>query len=157
MNHPRNPILTLLRRATPYAALLLATTGVYAQQSLSINLRGAGEVPAVNTTASGSGQITVTTDRSVSGTIKTSGMSSTMAHIHEGAIGKNGPPIVTLTKTGEDSYAVPAGTKLTDDQYASYMAGNLYINVHSAAFPGGEIRAQLVRMDTAATPARPGY
>jgi len=38
---------------------------------------------------------------------------------------------------------VPAGSKLTDAQYESYKAGNLYVNVHSAANKGGEIRAQI--------------
>ncbi len=38
---------------------------------------------------------------------------------------------------------MPEGSKLTDEQYAAYKAGNLYVNVHSAANKGGEIRAQL--------------
>jgi hypothetical protein len=35
---------------------------------------------------------------------------------------------------------VPLGTKLTDAQYESYKAGNLYFNIHSAANKAGEIR-----------------
>jgi hypothetical protein len=66
-----------------------------------------------------------------------------MAHIHLGAIGKSGPPVITLTKASEYVWSVPAGAKLTDEQYESYKAGNLYINVHSAAHKPGEIRAQL--------------
>jgi hypothetical protein len=38
---------------------------------------------------------------------------------------------------------VPAGSKLTDAQYASFKAGNLYVNVHSPDHKGGEIRTQL--------------
>jgi hypothetical protein len=67
-----------------------------------------------------------------------------MAHIHEAAMGKNGPIIVPLTKTDDNTWSVPPGAKLTDAQYASYMAGNLYVNVHSEANPGGEIRGQLL-------------
>ena len=50
--------------------------------------------------------------------------------------------IVPLPKNG-DTYAVPAGAKLTDAQFASFQAGNLYVNVHTAANPGGEIRGPL--------------
>jgi len=75
-------------------------------------------------------------------------MSSTVAHIHDAAVGQSGPAIITLSKITEDGFVVPADAKLTDAQYASYLAGNLYVNVHSAQYPNGEIRAQLRRTET---------
>jgi len=134
---------SLLGLGIPLALLLLASANLYAQQPMAISLSGDAEVPPVTTSAKGTVQITVQPDRTVSGDIKTSGMIPTMAHIHEAAAGKNGPAIVTLTQTADDSFAVPADAKLTDAQYGSYMNGNLYVNVHSAAYPNGEIRAQL--------------
>jgi hypothetical protein len=111
--------------------------------SESVRLTGANEVPAVTTTASGSGNVTIRDDRSVSAKITVSGMNATAAHIHEAAMGANGPVIVPFNKTADNTFEAPAGAKLTDAQYASYKAGKLYVNVHSAAHPGGEIRAQL--------------
>lgn len=105
-------------------------------------LTGAHEVPAVTTAASGTGTITVAPDRSVSGSVTATGMSPTMAHIHQGAPGVNGPVIIPLTQSG-NVFTVPAGARLTDAQYDAFKAGNLYVNIHSAAHPGGEIRAQL--------------
>ena len=106
-------------------------------------LSGDQEVPAVTTTANGTGGIVVKADKSVTGSIKTTGMTGTMAHVHLAEPGKNGPPIITLTKTADDTWSIPAGTTLADEQYKSYKDGNLYVNVHSAAHPGGEIRTQL--------------
>ncbi len=108
-----------------------------------VSLTGGSEVPAVQTGATGSGTVTIKDDRSVSAKITTSGMTPTAAHIHEAAAGQNGPVIVPFTKTGDNTFEAPAGAKLTDAQYASYKAGKLYVNVHSAQHPGGEIRAQL--------------
>ena len=125
------------------AALLAAVWAAAGATDVPANLTGAQEVPANNSTATGTGKISVAADKSVSGTIKTTGMSGTMAHIHEAAAGKNGPPIITLEKSGDDSWSVPAGAKLTDEQYSSFKAGNLYVNVHSADHKGGEIRTQL--------------
>ena len=113
------------------------------QQSNKLSLTGAQEVPPVTTSASGSGTITVGADKSVSGSVTTSGIAATAAHIHEGAMGANGPVIVPLAKTSDNVWSVAAGAKLTDAQYDSYKAGKLYVNVHSAANKGGEIRAQL--------------
>ena len=117
------------------------TTGMMATQQ--VTLSGANEVPPVTTTATGSATVTIKEDRSVSAAVTVSGMTATASHIHEGAAGANGPVIVPFTKKGEDSFVAADGAKLTEAQYASFKAGNLYVNVHSAKNPGGEVRAQL--------------
>jgi hypothetical protein len=111
--------------------------------SETITLLGANEVPPVTTTASGSGTVTIKSDGSVAAHIMVSGMTATAAHIHEAAAGTNGPVIVPFTKTADNVFDAPAGSKLTDAQMASLKAGKLYVNVHSAKNPGGEVRAQL--------------
>ena len=110
----------------------------------NVKLSGAEEVPPVKTSASGSGTITVKDDKTVSGSVKTEGVAGTMAHIHMGKAGANGPVIITLTKSADgNTWSVPSGAKLTDAQYDAYKAGGLYVNVHSAANKGGEVRGQL--------------
>ena len=109
---------------------------------MKIKLSGANEVPPVTTSASGEGTISVADDGSVSGSVMTKGVQATAAHIHMGAAGKNGPVIVPFTKEG-DTFKAPAGAKLDADQMKAFKAGDLYFNVHSAANPGGELRAQL--------------
>ena len=108
-----------------------------------LTLTGAQEVPPVNTTATANAVVMIAPDKSVSGAITTTGIDATAAHIHEGAAGANGPVIVPMVKDGENKFVFPAGAKVTDAQYDAYKAGKLYINVHSAANPGGELRAQL--------------
>ncbi len=83
-------------------------------------------------------------DRSVRVTVSVAGMTPTASHIYEGAAGANGPVIVPFTKISDNVFVAPEGAQLTDAQYASYKAGNLYVNVHSAKYPGGEVRAQIV-------------
>lgn len=108
-----------------------------------VTLAGANEVPPNQSSASGSGTVTVHSDRTVSADISVQGMNATAAHIHEAAQGKNGKVIVPLTKVGDNHFATPAGARLTEEQYAAYKAGDLYVNVHSKDHPGGEVRAQL--------------
>ena len=130
------------RLAALIPVLAMSSAAVLAADS-KITLKGAEEVPAVTTTAAGTGTITIGADKKVSGSIKVTGIQATAAHIHVGAAGKNGPVAVALAKTADDVWSVPPDSKLSDEQYASYQAGELYVNVHSAANKGGEIRAQI--------------
>ncbi len=125
------------------AVLIAGCANMGMTDSIQVTLSGSQEVPPVTTAASGSGNITVSADKAVSGNVTTTGLVGVAAHIHDGAPGKNGPVIVPLAKSSDNGWSVPAGAKFTDAQYASYKAGNLYINVHTAAHKGGEIRGQL--------------
>lgn len=111
-------------------------------KAVPVTLSGTQEVPPLSVPGSGAGSFTIGGDGSVKGSVTTTGVQGTMAHIHIGARGQNGPVIVPLTKTG-DTYTAPAGAKLTDAQMQAFKAGNLYVNVHTDRNKGGEVRAQL--------------
>ncbi len=144
--------MTVSKKIAPMrwlSAAVLATTLAGCQSmggtapAGNVSLSGAAEVPAVTTMAVGTGNIRVGADRTVTGSVTTTGVNATMAHIHMAPKGSNGPVVVPLTKTAEGVWSVPDGIRLNDTQYAGYIAGNMYVNVHSAAHPGGEIRGQL--------------
>ncbi len=125
------------------ALALVATFSAMAAMSETLTLAGSHEVPAVTTSASGTANVTIGADHSVKATVTTTGMTPTASHIHMAAAGANGPVIVPFTKSGDNTFTAAPDAKLTEEQYAAYKAGHLYVNVHSAAHPGGEIRAQL--------------
>jgi len=110
--------------------------------AISVKLSGAEEVPPVSIPGSGSGSFRVAEDGTITGSVTTKDVQGTMAHIHRGAKGQNGPIIVPLDKNG-DTYTVPAGRKLTKEQLEDLKKGNLYVNVHTNANKGGEVRGQL--------------
>jgi hypothetical protein len=114
-----------------------------AGSSTGVTLTGDQEVPPVSTQATGVSNIEFLGDKVVMGNVKTSNLNGTAAHIHMGSKGQNGPAIVTLVKSGEDTWVVPGNTELSSAQLAALKSGDLYVNVHSAAHPDGEIRAQL--------------
>jgi hypothetical protein len=130
-------------------ATTMGTSETAAVKGIKVTLTGDQEVPPVKTSASGNGTIVISSDKSVSGSVTTSGIEGTVAHIHDSVPGqtmcgaKNGPVIIPLTKGPDNTWSVPAGAKLTDAQYDSYKAGNLYVNVHSTVNKGGEICTRL--------------
>ena len=110
------------------------------------NLDGAQEVPAVTTNAFGIGTFALSKHngklliRVVADA--TSGM-ITGAHLHMGAAGVSGPVVVDLTANISGNTVIASidpASILTD-----LMAGNIYINLHTAANPNGEIRGQLFK------------
>jgi hypothetical protein len=110
--------------------------------AIKVNLAPAEEVPPAKSDGKGTGTFRVAEDGTITGSVTTEGVKGTMAHIHQGAKGHNGPVIVPLTKNG-DTYSVPEGKKLSADQIKALKEGNLYVNVHSDRYKGGEVRAQL--------------
>lgn len=114
------------------------------------SLQGGAENPAVVTTAKGRGAVIVNpATREITGGISFSGLTPNVGahHIHQAPSGNalaNGPVIIGLILGPDGKTAtVPAGTVLTAAQYAAFVAGELYMNVHTAGNPGGEIRGQL--------------
>ena len=133
----------ILRNVAAGTLIMLAALAVSHAKGVAVKLTGDQEVPPTSSSATGTGTLSIKKDMTVTGTIKTSGIAGTVAHIHLAGPGKNGPPIITLVKNGENGWSVPENSKLTEDQYKSFKNGDLYVNVHSDAHPGGEIRAQL--------------
>ena len=137
---------SVLRRSGILLVVVMVTaTGAVAASAADIKakLSGAQEVPPVQTTASGTAHFVVSDDMSISGSVKTEGIKAIAAHIHEGAAGTNGGVAVPLNQKGDNEWTVPKDAKLTPTQMEALKAGNLYVNVHSDAHKGGEIRGQL--------------
>ena len=125
------------------SGLIAGCASMFGSSEANVTLSGNEEVPPVTTGASGQAKFTVDRDWNVEGKVTTQGIDGTAAHIHSGARGTNGGVIIPLAKTGDNEWSVPPGKRLTDEQFRAYRAGTLYVNVHSAAHPGGEIRGQL--------------
>ena len=114
-----------------------------ASQEIRVALSGNQEIPPIPTPASGAGTINVDAERNMTGSATISGMTPTVAHIHEAPAGANGPIVVPLIRTADNVWSVPPGTRLSEVQYKSFKAGNFYFNIHSEAHRSGEIRGQI--------------
>ena len=117
--------------------------------SFKVLLSSAQSVPPVDSAGNGSADITYDpATRVVGWTITYSGLSgpATMAHFHgPAAPGKNAPVVVWLTKQGSPVESPITGqVTLTPEQAQQFAAGEWYINVHTQAHPGGEIRGYVM-------------
>lgn len=114
---------------------------------LAAKLTGDQEVPAVTTPAIGVASFLLNgAHDSLCVTVTFTGLSSavTGAHIHAGAPGVIGPVIKDLSAsvTGNSIQTVIYGTDLSA-HFKEYLAGQLYINVHTTNNKDGEIRGQI--------------
>lgn len=125
-------------------AALVFSSAVWAEaMRIEVTLSGEHQVPPVETAGSGTGVIEVSADRHISGSVTTDNVPGTMAHIHAAAADANGPVVIPLEKSDDNTWSVPEGAQLTKAQYDNLKDGKLYINVHTKANPGGEVRGQL--------------
>lgn len=120
-----------------------------APMSFKVALTGAQQVPPVDTKATGTAELTYDpATMLLTWNVSYSGLSgpATMGHFHGPATaGNNAPPVIWLAPKGAAIESPVKGqATLTAEQAQQFMAGDWYINVHTAANPKGEIRGQVV-------------
>ena len=127
----------------------------------TVELSGNEEVPPLQTDAKGSAEFTAPHFDNIGYSVNVSNIDKvTMAHIHSGKIGENGPIVVTLFKTETPSTEPingnlvsgnitnanlegPMAGKTLIDLTKSMELGETYVNVHTEENPNGEIRGQI--------------
>jgi len=108
-------------------------------------LSGANEIPANYSTATGSGTFSYDPLTSVlSGSVVYQGMSSSGAHIHRGVLGEIGQVAFLLGTIPLSSPLLFKSPPLLNSERDDLMTNKYYINLHSEAYPSGEIRGQIV-------------
>lgn len=114
---------------------------------VAFGLSGEQETHAVTTTASGSGYALVNTDDySLELQVLTSGVAdATAAHIHTGVAGVDGPVLLGLEQDSSDAnrWMTPANAMLDATIFGVLASGGNYVNVHTPAYPNGELRGQI--------------
>jgi hypothetical protein len=114
---------------------------------MKADLKGATEVPPTESKGTGAAAVTYdSADKKLTWTVTYSGLSgpATAAHFHGPAEpGKNAGVAVPIPN--QASSPVNGSATLTDAQAADLLAGKYYVNVHTAANPGGEIRGQVTK------------
>jgi len=128
------------------AALVIAGPSMAADVNLKADLKASSEVPP--TDSKGSGSLTATYDtasKKLSWKGNVSGLSgpATAAHFHLAEPGKNGGVVVPIA--GADKGTFEGSATLTDAQADELLAGKWYVNVHTAANKGGEVRGQVTK------------
>lgn len=124
-----------------------------AREGYALLLDGNQEVPAVSTTANGGGMVSISRDQTDAHyMLVASGLSGSLdgAHFHNAASGQNGGVIFDLTSkfsnNGAFGYLKSTDTApFTTASSVMFRNGTVYLNVHTAANPNGEIRGQVVR------------
>ncbi len=154
----RSSIVAVVRAWVPIVALALALgagSPVNAQiVAWDVPMDGAQAVPPTGSPGTGFCKVTldkatgaVTVDGTFSGLLSP----ANAAHIHLAPAGVPGPVIIPLTATAATAGTITGGGNIGLDQAAMQAAGT-YINLHSVAFPAGEIRGQI---DTLQPPTIP--
>ena len=124
---------------TACASLALAETTAF-----TANLKGASEVPPTDSRARGKAELTYSASTKIlRWIIAYRGLTgkTTSAHFHGPAKeGENAGTMITISPLASP---IKGAAILTEDQAKALLSGNMYIDVHSAKYPDGEIRGQL--------------
>lgn len=126
-----------------------------AQQKFSVYVNGRQEVPANNSTGSGTCFVTINApETQITVTCNYRNLSSNVvgAHIHEnGPVGSNGPILFNFNYTGGATGTIgPLTFSTTPAQIAAMRENKWYVNIHTTNLPNGEIRGQVKRANNPA-------
>lgn len=112
--------------------------------NFTATLSGASEVPANPSTATGTATgVFNTTTKVLTVTTTYAGITVTAAHIHKAAAGSNGPVEFPFTVSASPIVFTSAALSTSDE--SDLKENKMYVNLHSAAYAGGEIRGQLIK------------
>jgi hypothetical protein len=116
--------------------------------TFTATLSGSQEVPPTGSPGTGTATVTLYPGNWITWSVVYSGLSgpAVAAHFHGPAkAGGNAPPVIKL---GPDlDSPITGASEVTDDQIYDLKGGNWYVNIHTPANPGGEIRGQLTRVN----------
>lgn len=135
-----------------FLALLISTTTSAQVETYVVELTGDQEVPVVGSAGIGSATVTLDTGTgsvTVSGTYSNLNGNAIAAHIHGTTVGmparrgRNAGVVVGLNQTGGTSGTISGSATLTAAEVAVVRAGLTYINLHTTAHGGGELRGQI--------------
>lgn len=138
-----------------FILLILLITSYLSQGQMRYfyaNLEGAQQVPPNASTGSGVAVITYNTaTKNILVYADYQGLSApvTASHIHSAALaGSNAGVLFNLTNTGGTTGTLSGNAILTPTDETNLFDGKMYVNVHNANFPGGEIRGQVTAVGT---------
>ena len=140
----RSKMHTLMLAASLVPSLAFAAQEVFS----GIPMLGTEQVPPIN--SAGYGAVTAIYDEDTNTLFyefewRLEGDNqATNAHFHLGARGTSGPIVIDLGPVSGNSGKSTGAVLLTAAEELDLKAGNWYINVHSNAFPGGEVRGQMI-------------
>jgi hypothetical protein len=162
----RRPLWAGLSCAVLGLALVSCNDALDGSETFMVQLSGANEVPARPASGNGAMGFVVRGNR-VDYSIEINGLSNiTGAHLHTGAAGVNGPIRIALYPGPGSNFSTTPSARFDGQFYegsfeasdvtgvsysdlvAGMRAGTVYGNVHTSAFPGGEIRGQVQVVST---------
>jgi len=138
---------TRIMLATLALGAVVGFAGPAFADKMKATLDGASEVPPTTTAGKGAADIDYDpASKKLSWKVTYSGLSgpATAAHFHGPAEADKNAGVKVPIPNATSSPAEGSAT-LTDEQAADLMAGKYYVNVHTAANPGGEIRGQVTK------------
>jgi hypothetical protein len=155
-------VLALVALVSVSSGSLVTLSHAQGEQKFTAKMTGKEEVPSHDTKATGNAEFTLSADgKTMSYKVDVMNIDKvTMAHIHQGKVGENGPPVVWLFnsssnptgpmngmlsqgKITSNDLVGPLKGKQMSDLVKLINDGQAYANVHTEPNPKGEIRGQI--------------